>query len=291
MPVQLLQEVLYGQTDVLKQRIAQFEDQVAGLEAQYKSVGDQLALIAEETGIIRDMLAKGLAHKPRLLELERHGAELEGQKGQIRAQEARIAENITETQLQILNLRNERLKEVVAELKDVQQEISQVQEELYAAEDALRRTQVVAPIAGIVTDVKYHTIGGVVGPGAPIMDIVPQEDRLIVEARVQPDDIDVVHKGLSAKVMLTPYKSRFLPRLQGDVIHVSADSLVDEHTGHSYYIARIELHADELAHLAADVQLYPGMPVDVFIVTGRRSFASYLMSPITDSFQKAFRES
>lgn len=141
-----------------------------------------------------------------------------------------------------------------------------------------------------VTGLQYHTIGGVITPGASIMDIVPDDDRLIVEARVRPQDIDIVHQGLQAKVMLNAYKSRAIPLVEGEVLQVSADSFSDEATGEPYYLARVLINPEALERLTTHVELYPGMPAEVFITTGERTLLQYLLSPITDSFRRAFKE-
>ena len=122
------------------------------------------------------------------------------------------------------------------------------------------------------------------------MDIIPQDDKLIVEARVNPQDIDVVRAGLTARVRLSAYKARQVPLILGNVINVSADSFVDEHTGAPYYNARIEISAEAMQEVGDDIKLYPGMPTEVLIITGSRSFLSYLFTPITESFNRAFRE-
>ena len=156
--------------------------------------------------------------------------------------------------------------------------------------DVLARTVIRSPQAGKITGLKFHTRGGVINPGAPIMDVVPQDDQLIVEARVKVQDIDLVHKGLAAKVMLSAYKSRFVPRLAGKVIQVSADRFTDERSGEAYYLARVSIDDGTLAKLSKHVELYPGMPAEVFITTGESTLLQYLASPIIDSFRRSFKE-
>src|SRR5262249_40117034 len=155
--------------------------------------------------------------------------------------------------------------------------------------DVLQRKDVIAPQDGQVVDLKFFTPGGVIGPGAPIMDIVPRDDALIVEARVNPTDIDVVRVGLPAHVRLTAFKARIVPMIDGKVNYVSADKLTDARTGEPYFTARIELSKESLASIDR-VQLYPGMPTESFIVTGKRRAIDYFISPITDSLRRSFRE-
>jgi HlyD family secretion protein len=171
----------------------------------------------------------------------------------------------------------------------VQNQIFQIWERLRAADDQLSRTAIQAPEDGVVTDLKVHTPGGVIGAGAPLMDLVPRQDRLIVIARVRPEDIDVVRPGLSADVNLLPYNQRRVPRLHGTVTHVSADRLVDKRTDQPYYATKIRVQ-DPAGTGIDGVQIIPGMPAQAFIKTGRGTVALYALRPLLDSFHGAFRE-
>jgi HlyD family secretion protein len=153
----------------------------------------------------------------------------------------------------------------------------------------VRRIDITAPIAGTVTGLKTHTIGGVVKPGETIMSLVPSDDKLIVESRVSPIDIDWVHAGLQARVRLTAFKQRSTPPVLGKVVTVSPDRFDDQRTGEAYFLARIEIPPSELAKLGG-LEISAGMPVEALIITGRRTMLSYLISPIRDSFGRAFRE-
>jgi HlyD family secretion protein/epimerase transport system membrane fusion protein len=153
-----------------------------------------------------------------------------------------------------------------------------------------RRVEVTAPMAGTITGLQIHTVGGVVQPGKTLMSLVPSDDRLIVEARVAPQDIDVVHSGLVAQVRLTAFKTRYLRPIEGKVITVAADRIDDKLTNQSYFLARIEIPQRELSALGKDVKLTSGMPADVLIVTGTRTMLSYLVRPIRDSFGHAFHD-
>ncbi len=160
---------------------------------------------------------------------------------------------------------------------------------LRAARDVIDRARIRAPLAGVVVGLKVHSIGGVISPGAVLLSIVPDNEKLVVEARIDPNDIDVVRKGLEARVRLTPYSARQLAPLKGVVLSVSADAITDERTGQKYYLARIEL-APIPAELLKPNSLYPGMPVEVMIVTGERTMLDYILSPLIKSFGRAFRE-
>lgn len=160
---------------------------------------------------------------------------------------------------------------------------------LEAAQYVIARARIRAPLAGVVIGLKVHSIGGVISPGAVLMSIVPDNEKLIVEARIDPNDIDIVRQGLEARVRLTPYSARQLAPLKGVVLSVSADAITDERTGQKFYLARIEL-AKLPAELLKPNSLYPGMPVEVMIITGSRTMLDYILSPLIKSFGRAFRE-
>jgi len=281
---------LCGKTDVLEQQVLQYQDQIIGLEAQKRGARNQLVLLKDEITSVQHLLNQGFERKPRLLELQRRAAELEGKEGEYVSDIAVAKSNIARSQLEILNIQNEDLKEVMTELKEVQQTVDDLEEKLRASGDVLERTVIRAPQAGKITGLKFHTTGGVITPGQAIMDIIPQDDTLIIEAHVQPQDIDVVHEGLSAKVMLSAYRSRYVPRLEGKVTYVSADTFTNEKTGQSYYLARIAIQDGALAKLTAHVELYPGMPAETFITVGKSTLLDYLLSPLISSFHRAFKE-
>lgn len=282
-------ESLTGQIDVMNQKIAQSGSEIAGLRDQSNAAGRQIALLNEEITVVRGLLAKGNALKPRLLALERQSADLIGQRGQATAMISRASQTINESKINIINLKTEFLNQVVQELKETQTQLSSLTEQMRSAGDVARRVDIVAPIAGTVTGLQVHTIGGVVKPGDTLMTLVPQDDKLIVEARVSPQDIDVVHAGLKAQVRLTAFKARYLRPAEGKVITVSADRFDDQRTGEGFYLARIEIPQSELKDIG-DLKLTPGMPAETLIVTGRRTMLSYLVRPIRESFGRAFRE-
>ncbi len=285
-------ESLDGRTAVLKQKIEQMKKEIDGMTSQEKSAKNQLDLLQEEIGAVKKLLAQGNASKPRLLALEREYANIQGRRGEYLANMARAQQQISEAEIQIINLQSDFQNEVLKELKEMQTQNADLDEKIRASADAVMRITIHSPISGVVTGLKVHTIGGVIAPGAAIMDIVPQNDKLIIETKVQLQDIDVVHTGLLARVRLTAYKTRKVPTIDGSVVNVSADSFTNEHTGEQYYIARVEIDSDELDKLDEldNVKLYPGMPAEVQIITGRRTFLSYLLTPITDSVNNALRE-
>jgi len=161
--------------------------------------------------------------------------------------------------------------------------------QLRAARDRIRRSKIRAPISGTIVSLQVHTPGGVIKPGASLLSIVPQDEPLVVEAKIEPNDIDVVHKGQHVQVRLTPLNARMVPPLPGRIVWISADKVYDENADRSYYLARIKIAAKTI-DLHEGVDLYPGMPAEVMIATGERTFLEYLVAPISRSFRRAFRE-
>jgi HlyD family type I secretion membrane fusion protein len=280
---------LAGREAVTRQQITQLEAQIAALTAQRTAGQRQIALVREESAGVEELVAKGLERKPRLLALQRQGAELEGMQGNLIHRITEAREAIAQAELEILSLKADRHSEVVAELYDVQNRRIEAEEKLKAAQMRRNRRDVVAPESGTVMKLRHFAPGAVVAPGGDILDLVPQDDRLVIDARVSPIDIDVVRVGLPAGVVLTAYKSRTTPKLDGQVVRVSADALTDERTGMPYYLARVIIDAEQLNALDG-VHLQPGMPAETQIFTGKRTMLKYLLQPIEDSFRRAFRE-
>lgn len=280
---------LEGRIRVTRQRVAQIEAQIAALEAQRRAGREQLVLIAEEVRGVEEMVNKGLERRPRLLALMRQSADLQGTQGDLANRIAQAREAIAQAELEILGLEADRASEVALELREVQARRAELEEKLEAARGRWMRRDILAPAAGTVLNLRYFAPGAVVPPGGAVLDLVPQDDRLVVEAQVNPTDIDVVHPGLPAKVVLTAFKSRSMPQLDGEVVRVSADALKDERSGLTYYAARVVVDSAQLGALEG-VTLVPGMPAETLIVTGERTLLHYLTQPVRDSLRRAFRE-
>lgn len=281
---------LEGQISVLNQQAAQSGDEIRGLRDQIAAANTQIGLLADEISVVQGLLASGNATKPRLLALQRQQADLMGQRGQAQAMVSRANQTISEAKTSILNLKNETLNNIIAELKETQVQLSTLEEQARSTSDVARRVEVTAPLAGTITGLKTNTVGGVVAPGEVLMYLIPSDDRLIVEARVSPQDVDAVREGLIAQVRLTAFTSKYLRPIEGKVLTVSADRFDDKNTGESYYIAKIEIPQAELAALGKDIKLTSGMPADVLIVVGSRTMLSYIMRPIRESFGHAFHD-
>ena len=269
-------------------QIAQLRAEAAGLGEEIEAQSRQLALLEEEIAAFRVLVERGVEGKPRLLALERTRAEVAGSRARNRSQVARVEQKVGEMLLTIEELGNTRLNEVVAALREVETRLSDLREGMASARHVLSRTRVLAPVSGTVVNLRVFTRGGVVGPGEALMEIVPAGDRLVVEALVEPTDVDSVHRGLPAQVRLTAFSQFTTPSLSGEVARVSADRLVDERTGAPYYEARIALDPEQPG--LAGLKLQPGMPAEVMIVTGERTALEYLLEPIVASFGRALRE-
>lgn len=282
-------DALEGQINILNQKIAQSGEEINGLRQQISSANTQIKLLSEEIAVKKQLLAQGNALKPQLLALERQQAQIIGERGNSQAMIARAEQTINEAKISILNQKNQVLNDTVTELRDIQVRISSLTEQGYAATDIAKRIEIKSPIAATVTKLNIHTVGGVVKPGETLLSLVPLNDKLIVEARIAPSDIAVVHDGLPAQVRLTAFNLRYLRPVKGTVLTVSADRIDDPRTGEAYYLARIEIPPSELAELG-NLKLTPGMPAETLIVTGKRTMLSYLVRPIRDSFGHAFHE-
>lgn len=282
-------QVFQSQVAVTREKRSQVEKEIEGLRAQEGAASRRIEIVRDEAATVATLVSKGLERRPRLLNLERELADIEGRRGEIVAQISRAGQVINESEAVLLKLEHDRQNEIAQSLREVQNQIFQIRERLQSADDQLSRTAIKAPEDGVVTDLRIHTPGGVIGAGAPLMDLVPRQDRLVVIARVRPEDIDVVRPGLNADVNLLPYNQRRVPRLHGSVIHVSADRLVDKRTDQPYYAAKIRVQDPASAGIE-DVRIIPGMPAQVFIKTGRGTVALYALKPLLDSFHGAFRE-
>lgn len=280
-----------GRVAIGERRIAQTEEEIRGLQSQISSQRTQLTLIEEELTDKKRLLDRGLFSRPEYLALLRQQSALQGDIAVNEAAIARARQNIGETQMQIANIDSDRLDEISAQLAEVRTELDTVNQQLASREAALTRTIITAPESGIVVNRRIHRTGEVVRPGDPVVDLVPAESRFIIDARISPIDLDEVRKDMDVRVVFTSLSSRTLPQIRGKIYAVSVDRIEDPATGQSWYMSQIEVPEAELAKIAEDVEISSGMPVEVYIVTGERTFLQYLMKPLTDSIRRSFRES
>ena len=279
-----------GQKAQLRQRIQQLQQEVEGLDAQAATKAREIALIQKELVGARDLWNQNLYPITKLTALEREAARVEGERAQLIASSAQARGKITETELQIVQIDRDLASEVAKDLREADAKIGEALERKVAAEDQLKRIDIRAPIDGIVHQSTAHTVGGVIGAaGETIMLVVPETDRLTVEAKVAPHDIDQLHVGQSSRLRFMAFNQRTTPQIDGTVTRISADAVTDQRTGMSYYTIRIALDPEGVASLG-DVKLVPGMPVEAFVSTGARRVISYLMKPLTEQFERAMRE-
>ena len=279
---------LEGSVDVLEQRIEQLQSKLIGLAALKASKEELAASFSEELADVEALLSQGFSDKQKLRELERAVATLEGEAAELSANISSTEVQIGETRLQIIQTEHEFHNDVVNQLGETQTGLNDSNERVNALGDIVRRTVVRAPVAGIVTGMQFHSVNGVIGPGTPIASIVPQNEELIVEAQVSPNDIDRVALGMEATIRFSAFGSS-VPTITGKLINLSADRLVDEQTGMPYYQSQIEVTEEGRADLG-NLVLLPGMPAEVFITTGSRTFLQYLFKPFTNALARTFIE-
>ncbi len=276
-------------TAIVNKRILQFREQISASETQTAAVAKRLALVEDELRTVSYLLGLGYEKRSRLLSLQRDAEELNGQAGQLRGVVGQAEQSIAGSQMEIINLADSRQAEVARDLEDTRAQEADLADRIRAARDVLDRREILSPQEGVVTDLRLVTPGGVIGPGQPLMDIVPVDDPLIVEARIRPDDVDVVHPGLPAQVHLSAFKRATTPLIGGEVTYVSADMLTDPRDGQKYFLARITPSAADLGRFHR-LTLSPGMPADVLIVTGRRRAIDYFLEPLRQRMRHAFLE-
>ena len=278
-----------GQKKQLQERVTQLQQEIVGLTAQQDAKDKEVALIEQELKGVRDLYAKNLVQLNRLTSLERDEAQLEGSRGELVAQAAEAKGKIAETQLQIIQVDADLASDVAKELRETDSKIGEYVERKVTAEDQLQRTDIRAPQDGIVFQMTANTVGGVITAGDPIMMIVPEDDKLQVEVKVDPKDIDDVQVDQPVVLRFTSFNVRTTPEINAKVVRIGADTTTDQRTGRTYYSVRIGLTNDELQRLG-DVKLTPGMPVEAYIQTGERTMLSYLLKPLHDQLMRSFRE-
>ena len=282
-------ESLEGELAILGQRRAQLQEEIKGLKAQYESKSQQLVLINDELTSLVQLLDKGLASKPRVLALQRESAKILGERGEISAQMARARKSIGEAKLQIIQNETRFREKVVTELRETRTRVVDVAERMSAAKTVLERIVIRAPVAGIVVNMTVHNTGAFVSQGQVVAEIVPSQDQLVVQARVQPIDVDNLTPGQDAEVRILAFKQRDTPTLLGRLDYVSADRLTDQRSGAPYYSARIVVPPEQLSVLQTK-KLIPGMPAEVIVKTGDRVAIDYIIEPILASMNRSMRE-
>ena len=282
-----------GEATLYQRQIAQLRAKGSGLVAQKKSRELLVSSFESERADFEVLVREGYAERQKVREMERNLSQSEGQRGALLSDLAATELQISETQVKIVQLGKELQREVAKELAEVQSDLSTLRERLRSVQDTVERTVVRAPGSGMVLGLDVHTLGAVVRPGARLLDIVPQNERLVVEAQLSPQDIDQVRVGQMAEVRFPSFKQRDLPRIEGRLMSVSADRLVDDTEGRKvpYYLTRVDISAAGLLALAnAKFTLLPGMPAEVLVNTGERTLLQYLVAPLHDTVTRSFRQ-
>ncbi|MEO5367389.1 MAG: HlyD family type I secretion periplasmic adaptor subunit [Magnetococcus sp. WYHC-3] len=277
---------LQEKRDILRQKIVQLEKQIHGYQAVRVAKRSKIGLLQKEIAGLDELFSKGYASHTRLLELQREEKDLEGELGQLDGEIARTEVAIGETRIQISQLDSEFLNEVESQLRDTRSELMDLVERLKVAEDVARRTHIRAPQAGRIVGLTVFTPGGAIAPRQPLMDIVPEDDRLVVSARIEPKDIDAIHVGLPVEIQLNSLPRARRPELQGRIARISSDSLESTTDGSSYFEALVEVDGADLARAPAGL-LQPGLPADVLIKTGERTALELLLQPLLDNWHRA----
>jgi HlyD family secretion protein len=278
-----------GQKAQLRERIQQLNEEIDGILSQIKSKSQEIKLIMQELKGVRELWEKNLIPITRITSLERDATRLDGERGALQSSIAQTKGKISEIQLQILQIDQQIKADVAKDLADVRAKTTELQERRIAAEDQLKRIYIRAPQGGVVHQLSVHTVGGVITQGEPIMLIVPDQDALVVEARVPPSEIDQVHLHAPAILRFTSFNQRTTPTIDGEIVRVSADISQDAKTGQSYYTVRVGFTETALARMG-EVKLVSGMPVETFIQTDERTVISYVLKPVNDQLARAFRE-
>jgi len=278
-----------GQKAQLGERIKQNEDEIKGLTLQNSAKAREVALVRDELSRVNDLYQRNLLPVMRVLSLQRDETRIEGEVGTLMAQIAKLGGQIAETRLQTIAVDQNRFSDAQKELREVEGRIAELQERRISAEDQLRRVELRAPIDGIIHELSVHTVGGVVNPAEQLMMVVPSSDSLSVEVRIPSSDIDQLNIGRQGILRFTAFNQRTTPEVKGVVKRLSPDAVRDKETGQFYYTARITPDNGDLARLG-EQKLVPGMPVEAFIETSPRTALSYLTKPLTDQFERAFRE-
>jgi HlyD family type I secretion membrane fusion protein len=296
-------ETLERERALFQTRRAGVESQIALLRRQTREIGDEavalndqisaeqraIELQREELRANEDLLRQNYVQKTRVLTLQRAVAEYEARHGEHRAELAKARQRTSEVDLRIVSAQNAYKQTAIDELKDSTAKIFDLEEKLRPSRDAAQRQQIVAPIAGEVVGLRVFTPGAVVGPRDVLMEVVPNDKVLIVEARIRPEDINHVRPGSEADIRLTAYKQRSTPLVQGTVTYVSGDRMVDTQTGTPYYVVHVNVPAAALEQ-AGGLKLQAGMPAEVFVRTDSRTALDYLLAPVTSYLRRAGRE-
>ena len=280
---------LLGEIRLQEHSIDQINQQILGFKAIIKSKKSLAYSYKGEITELEELLAKGYVDKVRLRDQERSLSRLQAEVAEQQSESARAAVQISETKLKILQLEKAFASDVAGQLGETRTKVYDLRERLATVKDRDQRTEILAPESGMVMGMTVHTLGGVISPGTPLMDIVPASEELIVEAQVSPMDIDRIAVGRPVDIRFSAFKSSTTPVIGGTLVQISADRLTNKDNGVSYYLARVAVTEDGRKALG-NLALVPGMPAEVLINTGSRTLLQYLMQPATNAFARSLIE-
>jgi HlyD family type I secretion membrane fusion protein len=284
---------------VLRKEVAGLEQSIRGFEAQTKATQERMALFQEELKDKNQLLERQLVRKTEVLTLRRAEASLTGELGELIGRIADSNERIARANQRITHLHSAAIQKAVQELRETETELDDVQEQIRAAQDVVERVEVRAPVTGIIVKRHFHTAGGVVAPGAVILELLPMHEELLIEARINPSDVSHVAVGQQALARLSALNQRVTPMIEAKVVYLSADALAEQtpptragqdNTRRDFYVVRVRLDEDDVRKRLDSFRPTPGMPASVYIKTSERTFFEYIMRPVLDSFSRAFRE-
>lgn len=282
-------EMYARKIDIQRKTIAQQVAELEAVKAQTDANTRQSELLDRELKAVASLVEKGYAPRPRLTEMQTRESVLIGQAGELASRKAKAEQAKAAAELEILSIGTDFQQQVASDIQTAQLELADTMDRMTAAADVLRRLVVTSPENGVVTNIRSHTPGSVITAGQPILDIVPENETLIVEAKVGLSDVYSVHVGAPVQIRLTAYNHRKTAPLSGRLTYLSADQQMDERNEYAYFVARAEI-APESLKANPNTNLYPGMPAEVLILNKPRRAIDYLLDPITDSFTRAFRE-
>lgn len=283
------QSLKSGESEVLEQKVEQSKLDLQGFQQRYYAGTRSLKYLEEQVQMHQKLLLSGNTSKSRLLDLQRERSQLQGDVADLKARIGHSKRTIAEAKLELINADYTYAKTLGEEIQDLERKLNETREAMVNAQDVLTRVEIVAPQSGVVVGLNIVSENAIVPPGETLMELVPQEDELIVEALVKPEDIEALRVGLDTQVRLTAYSFRKTPPINGKLIHISADRISDQATGSSAYLARVSLNKAELKALES-ISLYPGMPAEVMILLEQQTPLEYLLNPLSVSAYKAMRE-
>ncbi|APG93946.1 HlyD family type I secretion periplasmic adaptor subunit [Sinorhizobium americanum] len=282
-------EAKSGRLEIQRKTIEEYSEKAKSLATQIQATDRQIELIKEQRSAIATLVDKAFAQRSKLIEIDARLSELAASRGELVGDRAQAEKAGSGAELALTGIESDFQSEIAGEITTARLELADVEERITAAKDVLRRLEIRAPQAGVVANIQLRTPGSAVTPGQPLLDIVPEDEPLLIEMRVSTRDIDSIAIGSKTRIRLTAYNQRSHLPLDGTVTYVAADQSVDEKSNFAYFVARAEIASQSLA-ANPDIRLYPGMPAEVLIVHKPRSVIDYLVSPVSNSLNRAFRE-